>query len=91
MDGLQALVPRVLAELLHAGPMSQGKLEVAWRASVGEGLSRVTTVCLRPNGLVEVTPVDQRWAGEIKRSASMILSRLQWLLGDGCVSRISVL
>ena len=51
MDPLQAIVPRALTELLRLGPMSQGKLEVAWRAAVGDALSRVTTVRLQPHGV----------------------------------------
>ena len=37
-------------ELLRQGPMCQGKLDVAWRAAVGDALSRVTTVRLQANG-----------------------------------------
>jgi hypothetical protein len=91
MDQLQTIVPRVLAELLRSGPMSQGKLEIAWRAAVGESLSRVTTVRLQPNGLVEVLPSDSRWNRELKRSSSMILTRLKGLLGSDNVLRVSVL
>jgi len=48
---------------------------------VGDGLRRVTTVRLRPNGLIEVLPADARWHRELKRSSRMILTRLQGLLG----------
>ena len=91
MDPLQAIVPRALTELLRRGPMSQGKLEVAWRAAVGDALSRVTTVRLQPHGVIEVIPSDARWDSPLKRSSSMILTRLKGLLGDQHVSRISVL
>jgi hypothetical protein len=91
MDSLQTIVPGVLAELLRRGPMSQGKLDVAWRTAVGDGLSRVTTVRLRPNGLIEVLPADARWHRELKRSSRMILTRLQGLLGSENVTRLSVL
>ena len=40
MDSLQTILPRALVELLRPGPLSQGKLEVAWRAAVGDGLSQ---------------------------------------------------
>jgi hypothetical protein len=90
MDSLQTIVPRALAELLRQGPMSQGKLEIAWRAAVGDTLNRVTTVRLQPNGLVEVVPSDARWSRELKRSSSMILTRLKGLLGSDNVLRLSV-
>jgi hypothetical protein len=70
--------------------MSQGKLEVAWRVAVGDALTRVTSVRLQPGGVVEVHPADQRWNAELKRSSSMILTRLIGLLGTSSVSRIVV-
>ena len=91
MEPLQAIVPRALTELLRQGPMCQGKLDVAWRAAVGDALSRVTTARLQPNGLVEVIPSDARWISPLKRSSSMVLTRLKGLLGDHNVVRISVL
>ena len=91
MDPLHAIVPRALTQLLTMGPMSQGKLEVAWRAAVGDALYRVTKVRLQPNGVVEVTPSDPRWTSALKRSSSMVLTRLKGLLGDENVVRITVL
>ena len=90
MDALHTLVPRALTELFSNGPMSQGKLEVAWRVAVGDALTRVTTVRLQPDGVVEVQPADQRWNTELKRSSSMILTRLIGLLGTDSVRRIVV-
>jgi hypothetical protein len=90
MDSLHSVVPAALTELFRQGPMSQGKLEVAWRVAVGDALTRVTTVRLQPEGVVEVQPVDQRWNKELKRSSSMILTRLIGLLGTDAVKRIVV-
>lgn len=70
--------------------MSQGKLEVAWRVAVGNALCRVTAVRLQLDGSVEVQPSDQRWQRELKRSSSMILGRLNTLLGAGTVTRLVV-
>ena len=88
MDALQTVVPRALTELFRSGPMSQGKLEVAWRAAVGDAICRVTTVRLQPDGSVEVRAADQRWQKELKRSSAMILSRLTALLGTDAVRRL---
>jgi hypothetical protein len=90
MDAIHAVVPKALAELLRHGPMSQGKLDVAWRVAVGEALSRVSTVRLQPDGSVDVYPADQRWHKELKRSSSMILERLKGLLGANTVTRLVV-
>jgi len=88
---LQTIAPGALMDLLRHGPMCQGKLDIAWRAAVGDALSRVTTVRLQPNGLIEVFPSDPRWNSALKRSSSLILTRLKGLLGDHNVARISVL
>ena len=90
MDALQSIMPRALSELLRQGPMSQGKLELAWRAAVGDALSRVTTVRLQPNGSVDVLPADPRWHRELRRSSGVILSRLKNLVGDVNVTRLSI-
>ena len=91
MDPLRTILPRALTELLHRGPLSQGKLDVAWRAAVGDALSRVTSARLQPNGVVEVRPSDSRWNKELKRSSNVILSRLKGLVGDDSVQRLSIL
>lgn len=90
MDSLHSVVPRALTELFRQGPMSQGKLEVAWRVAVGDALNRVTSVRLQADGVVEVQPVDQRWKTELKRSSSMILTRLIGLLGPDRIRHIVV-
>ena len=90
MDALHTVVPRALAELFRNGPMSQGKLDVAWRAAVGDVLSRVSTVKLQADGSVHVHPADQRWEKELKRSSPMILQRLNVLLGANVIARIVV-
>jgi hypothetical protein len=91
MHSLQTVVPRALTELFRQSPMSQGKLEVAWRVSVGDALSRVTTVRLQPDGSVEVHPADQRWYREVERSSGIILTRLQDLLGTTAVTHLSII
>jgi hypothetical protein len=50
----------------------------------------VTTVHLQNEGTVEVHTADQRWTKELKRSSSMILTRLIGLLGPDSVRRIVV-
>lgn len=90
MDAIHTIVPRALTELFRQGPISQGKLEVAWRVAVGDALFRVSRVRLQPDGSVEVHPADQRWVKELQRSSSMILTRLHTLLGADAVKRLVV-
>ena len=88
MDSLQTVLPRALIELFKQGPMSQGKLEAAWRVAVGDALARVATPHLCADGSVEVRTADQRWLRELKRSSGVILNKLNGLLGPQAISRL---
>jgi predicted nucleic acid-binding Zn ribbon protein len=90
MDAIHTLMPKALTELFHRGPMSQGKLEVAWRVAVGDALARASTVRLQADGSVDVQPADQRWRTELRRSSAIILGRLNALLGANAISRLVV-
>jgi hypothetical protein len=90
MVPVQQCVPEVLAELLRDQPTSPGKVTFAWRIAVGAAVDRVTTVVLGENGVLRVAIVDPHWRKEIERSAGLIGSRLDRLLGIGVVRRIVV-
>ena len=90
MDSLQTLLPGALVELFRQGPLSQGKLEAAWRVAVGDAITRVSTVRLQPDGSVEVRAADQRWHRELKRSSGIILTKLNALLGPQAVCSLHV-
>jgi len=82
-------LPGALASLLRDVPLSHGKVDFAWKAAVGVGLERVTSVRLEDRVLLVEVP-DQNWGREIARSASVILPRLQMLLGQDAVIEIRV-
>ena len=82
-------MPQALAALLRNAPDSPEKMAFAWRAAVGAAVANVTTVelkgrvvCVRANG--------PEWRREIERSAGVIRSRLNGLLGDDAVRHIDV-
>ena len=78
-----------IAELLRDVPVSNGKVDFAWRIAVGTSLGRVTSVRL-DGGTLLVVAEDQHWAREITRSSGVILARLQTLLGQDAVNRMEV-
>jgi len=86
---LTSALPGALAELLRGTPLSPGKVSFAWRAAVGPALERETSVRLEGSTLF-VDAASHQWAREVRRSSSMILNRLQTLLGPGTVASISV-
>jgi hypothetical protein len=90
MDSIRVVVPRVVADLFRQGPLSQAKLEAAWRIAVGDALDRVSDVRLRGDGVVEIHATDQRWHSELKRSSALILNKLNALLGANVVKELAL-
>ena len=77
-----------LMQLLRDTPLSDGKVGFAWRAAVGAALGRATAVKLAGSVLIVETSGAQ-WAREVRRSAGVILPRLQSLLGRDAVTSIT--
>ena len=90
MHSVQNLAAGALSEVLRQGPLSTGKIQLAWRAAVGGALAKVTTVRFQEPDVVEVTAADQRWRKELERSKPIILDRLKALLGSSAVTRVVV-
>ncbi len=89
MRPLNSALPGALAEFLKDAPLSPGKVSFAWRAAVGAALERETNVRLEGGTLV-VDAASAQWAREVRRSSSIILRRLQSLLGQDAVSSLTV-
>jgi len=90
MERLNGFAPAVLRQLLRQGPMSQQKLECAWEAAVGRAISRVTTVRLRCDGIVEVAVRSEAWRRELERALPEMTARLQSLAGRDVVKGLRV-
>ena len=89
MRPIHHAVPGAVVELLRGTPLSPGKVGFAWRAAVGPAVGRVTSVKLDGRVLV-VEASGPQWAREVKRSAEVILTRLQMLLGTATITSINV-
>ena len=89
MRPLSQGLPGALVELLRDVPISKGKIDFAWKAAVGAGLERVTSVRLEGRVLLVDVP-DRNWAREVTRSSGVILTRLHTLLGRNAVTEIIV-
>ena len=86
---LAQAVPNALAALLRDVPLSDGKVEFAWKTSVGPNLERVTAVKLEGRVLIVEVP-DGSWTREIARVTPLILRRMQALLGTNAISEILI-
>jgi hypothetical protein len=82
-------MPSALAAILRKAPLTPEKVAFAWRAAVGPAVDKATTVELR-DGVLRVRARDATWQREVERSAALIRSRLQALLGDDVVRYIDV-
>jgi len=89
MKPLAHAVPGGLRLLLHDAPLSDGKVAFAWRLVVGAAFDRATAVKLEDGALVVETSSAQ-WARELNRSQSIILPRLQAMLGEQNITRIEI-
>ena len=82
-------MPEALAAVLRRAPLTPEKVAFSWRTAVGPAVDKVTSVDLR-DGVLHVRARDTTWQREIERSAALIRSRLDTLLGDGVVRYIEV-
>jgi hypothetical protein len=82
-------MPDALADVLRRAPLTPEKVAFSWRTAVGSAVDKVTAVELR-DGVLYVRARDAAWQREIGRSAALIRSRLDSLLGERVVRRIEV-
>ena len=90
MIAAHACVTSALRTLLRGQPLSTGKVTLAWDVAVGRTMARVSRASLSADGVLGVRVPDRHWAREIHRSAGLITSRVNALLGDGAVRNIDV-
>jgi hypothetical protein len=82
-------MPDALAVVLRRAPLTPEKVAFSWRTAVGPAVDKVTTIDLR-NGVLWVRAKDPAWQREVERSAALIRSRLDSLLGERVVKYIEV-
>lgn len=89
MQSLGALPARVLPALLARAPMTPEKVAFVWGLAVGPAMARATTATL-VGGVLTARTTNPAWAREIERSRTIILARVQQLLGPSAVSALVV-
>jgi hypothetical protein len=89
MRPLVQAVPGAVAQLLRDAPLSDGKVDFAWKIAVGPAMGRATVIKLDGTVLL-VEVANAQWVREIRRSRGVILSRLGALLGHDTVTAITV-
>jgi hypothetical protein len=83
------VIPEALAALVRQAPLTPEKVAFAWRSAVGPAIDSATVIQLRDRVLY-VRARDAAWQREVERSAALIRSRLDTLLGERVVSYIEV-
>ena len=89
MIPVQQVLPDALAEVLRKAPLTPEKIAFAWRTAVGAAVDRVTTSELRGR-VLHVKAKDAAWQREVERSAGIIRTRLDALLGTAVVRGLDV-
>ena len=83
-------VPDAVAEIIRKAPLTPEKVAFAWRSVVGPAITQATTVSWGDDGVLRVKTKDAAWQREVERSAALIRSRLETLLGEQVVRYIDV-
>jgi hypothetical protein len=86
---VHALMPAGLAEALRKAPLSDEKVALAWRIAVGAAVDHASSVTLK-DGVLLVSVSRAEWQREIRRSSSLIRSRLDAFLGNGVVQSLKL-
>ena len=89
MRPIQTLSAAVLAQIVRRQPASPARTTFAWQLVVGPALARTTSVEMEGTTL-QVRSSDERWLKEIERARSVILPKLQQILGEQSVTRIRI-
>jgi len=86
---IQSFSTAILTDIIRRQPESKERTRFAWEMAVGHALARATTVELI-GGVLTVRCVDRRWAPELTRARDVVLRRLQELLGQEAVVRLTI-
>lgn len=89
MIPVNRFMPDALAAILRKAPLSDDKVAFAWRSAVGPSVDKATRIELREH-VLHVRAQDTAWQREVERSAALIRSRLDALLGEDVVRYIDV-
>lgn len=90
MIPVRQVVPDAVAEIIRKAPLTPEKVAFAWRSVVGPAITQATTVSWGDDGVLRVKTKDAAWQREVERSAALIRSRLETLLGEQVVRYIDV-
>ena len=89
VQAIKDAMPRVVADIVRAAPLSPAKVAFAWRFAVGPAVDRNTTILLDQGTLI-VVAATQQWAEEVRRSVRVIFRRMQSMLGAETIARLDV-
>jgi hypothetical protein len=86
---VRQVIPDAVAEIVRKAPLTAEKVAFAWRSAVGPAIDHATSVSWS-DGVLRVKAKDVAWQREVERSAALIRSRLDRLLGERVVRYIDV-
>lgn len=83
------VMPIVIAEILRKAPLTDEKVALAWRLTVGPAVGKATTVRLGSDGTLHVRADSPAWTDAVRKSTGLIRSRLAHFLGEQAVKQIT--
>jgi hypothetical protein len=90
MRPVSELVPTTLQRVLREQPLTDAKVQFAWRTSAGAAMARATSIELDPRGTLHVRVESPHWEAEVLRAAADLRTRLAGMLGPDVLRWVSV-
>lgn len=87
---LSDVLPGALERMGPKGVWTEAKVRRAWEVAVGEELAARTEVRRLKGQVLEVDAANETWATQLRYLGSVIVGRLNDVLGPGTVSEIVV-
>jgi hypothetical protein len=90
MRPVSELVPAALQRVLREQPLTDAKVQFAWRTVAGAAIARATSVELDPRGTLHVRVESPHWEAEVLRASADLCARLAGILGRDVLTWVSV-
>lgn len=89
MHKVSTFLPTALASVIQKAPLTPEKVTFAWRTAAGPAVARNGSVRLEGK-ILHVQVPNEAWRREVERSAAIIRTRMDHLLGQGVVRGLEV-
>src|SRR5688572_1394232 len=88
MQDILKLLPNILRLSQNNEEMCEQASFIAWRATVGEAITRISLPCRLARKILVVAVIDETWKKQLEQMSGQILFKLNTTLGSAMVTGI---